>query len=968
MTPPSRSAPAAKVVLLSYAEDPLLHLSTRIIKDNQAALPDLSALVVVVPDHLSTGRLRQLLLLQAERLSYNALLLPRMTTLREFVEEQFTLALPVIPSRSRELVLVEALLEYPSLLNNANPWALAESLLELFDELYAHHYEFPETIDQFSQQLEKAYRCVDYSIRPLTVEAKLVFTLWQAWQQQLEANAVIDRFASYLQKLNQLANDREILGNTKCYFSGLVALYPTEWEFISKVLRENDHAYFYVQGNPQNKGLHPDTLVQRIADSLNTELVPLNNTNDYSYWLDLVFDRESNGLAQRAAQARSLYSADVIKNRLSICMVDTLEEEARLIELKVRQWVQQKKSRIGVVIENRQLARRVRALFERSQIKLKDYSGWALSTTAAASVLENWLQVIEEDFAYLPLLDLLKSPFKTPIEEADDYLEIVFRFEQDIIRRENISRNIEHYKTALEQRKHKLNWMSAGDVEPIFLLLNEVQDAAQPLVELLHLEKTPFDFINSFIISLKKLQVYDKLLQDAAGGVIIDHLHHLADSAFDSKVKIDWLGFRSWLARSLESATFTLDDKLKQYVELIPINQSSLYWCDALIVADVSREQFPGNGISSVFFNNTVRAELGLTTAREKQLERFYLFRRLLQGSSEVLLSHHGGGENKLPSAWLEMLETFHQLAFSSTLHDHKLLSAIRQSSIDGSNQRIELSNSLRPRPSLPQACLPKKISASLHQQLINCPYAFFASAGLGLQATDEVRETLQKDEYGSLVHACLEAFHSGRDGLAGPYKEKLCEANRGDAIVMLEKISQQAFQSNIKPSILHKGWFYRWQKIIPAYIEWQIKREKKWEVFATEEKVDKVLASGIIINGRIDRVDHNNGALAIVDYKTGSLPAPDDLLNGESVQLVHYATVYKKPVQQAELLGLDSIPVKNIGLGGADDFTGVCDGIISRLERVLDEIKSGQALPAWGDDKSCLHCLFKSLCRKGEW
>jgi len=963
-TSPARSTP--KVVLLSYGEDPLKHLSSQIVNDNQAALPDLSAVVVVVPDYLSTGRLCRLLLQQAAHLSYNALLLPRIITLREFVAEQFSIAMPVIPSRSRELVLVEALLEYPSLLNNANPWALAESLLELFDELYAHHYEFPATADQFSQQMKNAYGCADENIGPLTVEANLVFTLWKAWLQQLEANATIDGFASYLSKLSQQAN--QIFSNTPCYFAGLFSLYPAEWEFISKVLRENDSARFYVQGNPQNKGLHPDTLVQRITDLLNTELVPLNNTNDCSNWLDLVFDREWNGLAQRAAQARSLYSADVVRNRLSICVVDTLEEEARLIELKVMQWIQQKKSRIGVVIENRQLARRVRALFERSQIKLKDYSGWALSTTAAASVLENWLQVIEEDFAYLPLLDLLKSPFRTPVEEVDNYLEIVFRFEQDIIRRENISRNMDHYKTALEQRKHKLNWVSPGNIEQLFVLLNEMHAAAQPLVDLLHLEKTPFDFISCFIASLKKLQVYDKLMQDAAGGVIIDHLHHLADSALDFNVKIDWLGFRSWLARSLESATFTVDEKLNQYVELIPMNQSSLYWCDALIIADVSREQFPGNGVSSVFFNNPVRAELGLTTAREKQLERFYLFRRLLQCSNEVLLSHHDGDENKLPSAWLEMLETFHQLAFSSTLYDRGLLTAIRQSSIDVSDQHIEASDLLRPRPSLPVACFPKKISASLHQQLINCPYAFFASAGLGLQATDEVRETLQKDEYGSLVHACLEAFHSGRKGLAGPFKQKLCEEKRSDAIALLEKISQQVFQPNIQHSILHKGWLYRWQKIIPAYIEWQIKRAKKWDVFATEEKVDKMLASGVVINGRIDRVDNNNGALAIVDYKTGSLPAQNDLLSGESVQLAHYATVYQKPVQQAELLGLDSVPVKNIGLGEADDFATICDGIVSRLERVVDEIKSGQSLPAWGDDKSCLHCLFKGLCRKGEW
>ncbi len=958
---------SANVVLLSYDDDPLKRLSQQIVNDNQVALPDLSAVTVIVPDYLATARLRRLLLQQAERHSFTALLLPSIFTLRELVEAQASTTLPAVPSRSRELVLVEALLEYPALLNNANPWALAESLLELFDELSAQYFEFPATVAQFAQQLEKAYGCSEHNIHSLTIEAKLVFTLWKAWQQQLKANAVIDAFENYILQIKQL--DTGFCANSPCYFVGIYSLYPAEWQLVSKLLNDNASAFFWIQGNVNCNGFHPDTTVKQVANRLNACLVPVPTSSEYSRWLDGVFDRESNELSQRAEQARSLCSSAEIRNRLSIGAAETLEEEAALIEFKVKQWIQQKKTKIGVVIENRQLARRVRALFERSQIKLKDYAGWALSTTAAASVLENWLQVIEEDFAYLPLLDILKSPFKVPLECRDDYLEVVFHFEQDIIRRENVSRNISHYIAAIELRKDKLNWKSPENIENLAILLNEIHEAAEPLLKLLHREQTPYSFITTFITSLKKLNVYNRLLEDAAGALIIDHLHHLADSSSDSEMKINWLGFRSWLARSLESTTFSVDEKWEQYVELIPVNQSSLYRCDALIIADLSRELFPGSGVASAFFNNAVRGELGLATAREKQQQRFYLFRRLLECSDEVFLSYHAGDENKLPSTWLEMLETFYQLSFESSLYDYSLLSAIRQSSFHPDRHfDASILDSVRPSPGLPSTLFPKTISASSHQQLVNCPYAFFASAGLRLQAVDEIRETLQKDEYGSLIHRCLEAFHSGRIGLAGPFTKELNEESRMDAISLLEKISQQVFLASVKDSILHKGWLYRWQKIIPAYIVWQMQRAMSWNVAATEEKVARVLSSGVVINGRIDRVDNNNGRLGIIDYKTGLLPSPSDLLSGEAVQLAHYAIVYEQQVGQAELLGLDSTPIKSVGIDDAEVLDRICDALILRLDSVLDEIKSGQKLPAWGDDKSCAHCLFKGLCRKGEW
>ena len=106
--------------------------------------------------------------------------------------------------------------------------------------------------------------------------------------------------------------------------------------------------------------------------------------------------------------------------------------------------------------EDRRLSRRVRALLERANVDIQDMAGWSLATTSAAAVLERWLECIEEDFDYRPMLDLLKSHFFISGMEHEQQLETVYRLENDIILHENISHGIERYRKHLGYRLHRL--------------------------------------------------------------------------------------------------------------------------------------------------------------------------------------------------------------------------------------------------------------------------------------------------------------------------------------------------------------------------------------------------------------------------------------------------------------------------------------------------------------------------------
>jgi len=139
------------------------------------------------------------------------------------------------------------------------------------------------------------------------------------------------------------------------------------------------------------------------------------------------------------------------------------------------------KKNIAIVTENRRLARRVRALLERANVTISDYAGWALSTSSAASVLERWLQTIEEDFAHQPLLDILKSPFILSDWDYEERMRTVYRLENDIIFHENIPANLQRYRRHAQYRKKRLPSHLHESFDQIFLLLDQLALAAAPL-------------------------------------------------------------------------------------------------------------------------------------------------------------------------------------------------------------------------------------------------------------------------------------------------------------------------------------------------------------------------------------------------------------------------------------------------------------------------------------------------------
>jgi ATP-dependent helicase/nuclease subunit B len=948
----------ANVTLVPCRADIFEVAAARII-DRAAELPDLGDTVVLLPDLQFAPRLRRQLLTAAQQHGHTALLGPVISTPQQWLHEHIPLDRTVPGRARRELLLVEVLKQHASVFPGSDPWQLAASLASLFEELALHRVRIPEDLEEFTTRLQAAYGLDTHLPDPLGIEAGIVHRLWHAWQVQLDADALLDPGMACLLRL---ARHRAAAPEAPLYLVGIDDTNAAEREWLADLAATGRAELF----------LYADTPWLVTAD-LPANPVDGNATEDPAHTcLEQVFQHAGEPPAVRARAFAARHPQSPLAPRMVIFAASSAEQEALAVDLQVRRWLLEGRQPLGIVTEDRRLARRVRALLERAGVRLQDSGGWALSTTSAAAALERWLETVEEDFDHQPLLDVLKSAFIFPDADPGEHGSCVYRLEQDIIRHENIARGLARYRRHIDARLQRLptGW-SAATAGSLHRLLNRLDHAAEPLREFLQGEPaTPGAMLQALRASMEELGMWEAFANDPAGRRILQEWQLLHDAAGHSGVTLDWIEFRAWFGSALERHDFrpaTGDSP----VLLLTLQQAQLGQYAGLVIAACDREHLPAKGATAPFFNDPVRRELQLPTWPECYALQLQRFRVVLERAPDVLLTWTGedSGETRQACPWLEAIQAFHELAWGNSLRSPAL-----EALVDNPGSRVQGDNPLPvpaaagyPAPRLPADRLPTALTVSAHRSLIDCPYRFFAAYGLQLKPREAVREALEKAEYGSLVHQSLEIFHAGRSGYPAVVPGPIHSGNRAAAIARLTEISRSVFSRDLEDNFEHRAWLRRWLVLVPAYIDWQTERQQAWSFSAAEQEGELELPTGQQLRGRLDRIDSGPGGTSIIDYKTGSMPKQAEVDSGEDVQLASYVLLADPPPVRVEYLQVDGEVRSRACLEGTQ-LEQLASAVGERLAGVLTDMEAGAALPAWGDADTCRYCDMDGLCRKLDW
>ncbi|MEX0900900.1 MAG: PD-(D/E)XK nuclease family protein [Gammaproteobacteria bacterium] len=901
-------------------------------------LPDLSDVLVIVPGLHAGAALRSRIRELAAR---DAFIAPACHTLASLAGT-LAGARRVREQRAR-LLLLDALRRHPTIAAGNDLWTLVEALLSLFRELDDQQAALPGDADELAERLRVAYGD-GAPEAPLRREAQLVTTLWRAWVDGHGDTPWTGDAALAVEALEQWRAG----GGAKLLVAGLDRIPPVLAPTLEHAVAAGWAEVWY--GGPFETDALPPDAVHALAAAA---LAPT-----------------SGDFAERAHALHASMPSPPDVDAWSVLDADSPEHEARAVDLQVRLWWLAGHRRLALVTEDRKLARRVRALLARAGIPLADTVGWALSTTSAAASLERWLETVEEEFRASPLLDVLKSPFCALDPDRAAQLQDAWLFDEGVVRNEQTARGLAAYRNAIRRRHGRLpDAWGAAVAERLLAMVDRIENAAAPLrrYALGSRGVPPAELMTALRESLARAGLSAGFTADAAGQRVLEEIDSMVTAAAGAETTMTWREWRAWLARTLEHANYRVSGS--DGVQLMSLAAAADGAFDALIIAGADDDHLPGRAAAHPFFNDGVRADLGLETWADVRALRAWQFRRALALAPRRLVTwcREDSQTRRLPSPWLAAMRTVAGLAWGALPAPHALTALARNDHALVRTHDGFPAPARSARPAAQPGRIPLRWSATAHQELIDCPYRWFAARRLQLQAPDRVREAMTKQDFGKLVHRCLQAFHTDLPRLPGPFSAVVTVQNRDAAERLLHEIGVAVFAAEAPDDFIARTWLAAWAGAIPSLVGFEIERAAAgWRVVGGEHKFERQLGA-ITLHGRIDRLEENGADRAVIDYKTGAVASRRAVADGENVQLTTYALAIDA-VRELYFVGLDGAAT---GLPGGresrpvDELLALAGG---RIEALAEALQRGAPLPANGDIAACRHCAYDGLCRVGTW
>ncbi len=904
---------------------------------------DLRGATVLLPNyHAAAGLVKAL----SHAAGLPALLLPRMLTLSDWAAS-VPLDAPMQSDTLRIAMLYQALRErdwFP----DADLWGLSRELLSLMDELTCHHVPLGESEAEFARQLTDAYQA--RSGEAMQFEARVVHELWYAM-----ASGELDASSAYQLRLSQLAQQLQ----APLYVMQTCDLSVPEVRFLESCREKVSVSIF--------------DLREMVADAPDCELLTYalqqNGANLRNLAASLA---AAPWAALHAALPPSVVSpverseqllATGHARSLRLFGAHGMEQEAMAADVQVRRWLLAEKKSIAVVVQDRLVARRLRALLERAQVQVQDETGWTFATLSVSTVLMCWLEAVQGDFYYQDVLDLFKSPYLFAEDQAARK-QAAYRFEQ-MVRKHGVVAHLQDYIAVAE----------TGVPELVRSLVRLRQAAAVLAMKAAKLA----DWLAALHQSMDILGVIQGWRQDAAGQQLLQLLSLWQEELLTDTSTCSFAQWRRWLSGQLDLNTYR-DLSCESPVIFTHLQATRWRSFDAVLLLGCDATHLPAPVRAARWFNDAVRQTLGLPMSCVQQAQVRDDLLGLLAMNNTVLVTWQTSqnGEPNLLSPHLEMLRALHLLAYQDDLMDGELGCATEWAKVrcgeSGSETARVFPAQLEgcapscyvmgsgvemPRAVVPENLLPQAISPSAYNSLVACPYQYFARHVLHLNELDEVREALDKRDYGSWVHDVLQRFHE-----AVPI---LLRVDRDEAEQTMLRISNEVFAGALSHDYLAQAWLLRWQGQIPAYLGWQLANEQAgWHYKGSELPFSVEVSENLILRGRVDRLDMLDAKKAVLDYKTQTVTVLKNKLKeaGEDVQLACYT--HAMQADEAAFISLDGDVVSAIA--PPEDMPALSRLNIERLQSVFEQMRSGTALPAHGVEKICSYCEMKGLCRKGEW
>ena len=601
-----------------------------------------------------------------------------------------------------------------------------------------------------------------------------------------------------------------------------------------------------------------------------------------------------------------------------------MEDEAHRAAACVLQHLNEGRSPVALIAQDRVLTRRVRAMLAGKGLALRDETGWKLSTTRAAATLMGLLRALPWDASTDAVLDWLKN---APAFEAG----LVTRAEI-YLRKTGVRfwRNVPVAQPDAQQ-----------DMAPVAAQVATVVGKFQRL-------RLLADWLHDTRLALQAAGQWQPLADDLAGKAVLAtlFLEEGNYTALPTNPRMSLQDFTAWVNQTLEAASFAPTHAPQAQVVILPLSQLLGRPMPAVVLPGCDEVRLAVSPEPPGMWTPSQRHVLGLLSRSQlASAARAAWHYALCMPHIDVLWRQSEAGERLMPSGFVQEV----------------LLTQAPPLAADPRTQRL-LAPMPVPHPLPTGNALPlSRLSASAYEDLRRCPYRFFALRLLKLQEADELESELGKREFGNWLHLLLKGFHEQLK--ATPAQEiRAREA-------MINIAADKATQALGLSAEEFLPFTAIWPRVRAGYLDWLATHEASGAHYLDGEVWKDMPLGSIALVGKIDRIDQlSDGSRVVMDYKTEARATTQARINdaGEDTQLAFYAALLHDDTLAAAYVNLgEKEATKTYAQAEIvdlrDDLIG---GILSDMGRIAD----GAPLPALGEGKACEYCAARGLCRKDFW
>ncbi len=551
----------------------------------------------------------------------------------------------------------------------------------------------------------------------------------------------------------------------------------------------------------------------------------------------------------------------------------TPQEEAGAIALLLREALEVPGRRAALVTPDRELARRVQGELLRWDIRIDDSAGRPLAATPPGTFLRLVAQAIRDRVAPVPLLAMLKHPLAAGGRDPAEFRRLARRVERLALRGPRPAPGWAGLKSALGERP---------DTEPA-VLIDELAADAAPFAAAMDAEEAPLArLLASHVTFAEALAASDKesgperLWAGEAGAAAAAFVAELGEAARDLP-PIEGAHYpallSSLIAGRVVRPRFGSHPRLAIWGPL----EARLQSADLLILGGLNEGTWPAEPPVDPWLSRPMLKAFGLPAPERRVGQAAHDFAEACMAPEAVLTrSRRVDGTPTVPSRWLTRLDAYlasrglkFDLGRPATLLDWQAL-------LDRA-PRLPPARPPAPRP--PVAARPRTLSVTAVETWMRDPYAIYARRILGLKPLDPLDADPGAAERGELIHAILERF-----------QRRFPVELPADALPELLRLGEQAFAAALARPSVWAFWWPRFERIARWFIDTERALRGEGRLGVPESTGSLVVAGpagDFTLTARADRIDRLAlGSLAIVDYKTGTLPTPKEVALGFAPQL----------------------------------------------------------------------------------